>query len=167
MTPRYNFFDTRFRGAPMLCHGLCHRTHPASNFSTIFSVMMLYTSIAIRSLSGALFPAGAGRAWIGLKPISLPPISLHPDREGVGGTEPMRSAAEPPTSAAKHFKAAVTSLSGPDQGWRGGLERMPRKAGYRVCSIGRLLANSEASCRSEGAEALAAMCMQLYPFRIQ
>lgn len=26
-------------------------------------------------------------------------------------------------SAAKPFKTAVTSVSGPDQGWRGGLER--------------------------------------------
>ena len=35
----------------------------------------------------------------------------------------MRSAAERQMSAAEQFKAAVTSVSGPDQGWRGGLER--------------------------------------------
>lgn len=43
---------------------------------------------------------------------------------------PMRSAAERPMSAAEQFKTAVTTVSGPDQGWRGGLERsLARRVG--------------------------------------
>lgn len=53
----------------------------------------------------------------------------------------MRSAAQLPTSAAEPFKAAVTSVSGPDQGWRGGLERMPRKFDDAALRSGGLLSH--------------------------
>ena len=46
-------------------------------------------------MSGARFPAGAGRAWIRLKPISLPALPLHPALRGSGrnGTDAERSEA--------------------------------------------------------------------------
>jgi hypothetical protein len=48
-------------------------------------------------------------------------------------------------SAAEQFKAAVTSASVPDQGWRGGLERMPRKA-----EGGQLMSTSWSDSRYNG-----------------
>ena len=49
----------------------------------------------------------------------------------------MRSAAERPMSAAKQFKAAVTSEAFPSQGWRGGLERSHARGGVFALSRSR------------------------------
>jgi antitoxin MazE len=51
-------------------------------------------------------------------------------------------------SAAEQFKAAVTSASVPDQGWRGGLERMPRKGGGPEAEDWSVLSNPERGCIS-------------------
>jgi hypothetical protein len=56
----------------------------------------------------------------------------------------MRSEAQLPTSAAQQFKATVTSVSGPGQGWRDGLERSRAKSRLR-----RTISRAAARCKNQ------------------
>src|SRR6266852_7749769 len=86
----------------MIRHGLCHGTTPALSFSIIRTAMMVYTSIAISLLVWRPLPRRGRARMDWAKPISLPPLPLHPVLRGSG-----RNGADAERSEATHERGGA------------------------------------------------------------